>query len=502
MKLRKNFWVYIVCILLVLGIAIGEELTPSLNILAILESEDVLKAVVYTTIDGNLQPGDFDAKLDGQSIQIAEVSSMNRSELGSTYLFVLDMPNTRNDFDKIKALAQSLIKQAGPNDNIGIMSIDSVSSKVSLVSSQEEAANTIEEIAFTRSANATFNTTIMEALEYLRTNGQTKARMCLIVLSACEQKTKTLGATDSEIENSVKQGDASIYCITLLSAKETSKEQINRANYLNSLARLSKGGIPLNATGKNDDQISTAFSQNEKRFFVLSIAPDQLHKNWGSKLSLSMRDHEHTLSDSMEIGDDVRNAFAKLPQSTSETADEDIVIDDGHGKFFDSLTTEVLLFCGAGVILLVLIIILIAMMMKNKKKHAQRNAFDIPAPDNTANDYGVGKTEVDDQPRIRITLTGIGESAGKNFKMDVRDGILIGRDNEEARVRLDHDKKLSRRHALITYASGVLRIEDLNSQNGTRINQEPDKIVSSRVLNQNDTFRAGHSEFRVNWTVE
>lgn len=510
MKLRKNFWVCIVCILLVFGIAIAEELNPSLSILAVLESEGTLKTVVYTTVEGNLQPSDFDAKLDGEPVSISEIPSLNRSEqLGSTYLFVIDMPNNKADLDKMKSLAKALVNQAGPNDNFGVMGIDSVASKTSLTSSKDSAANAVEQIEFSRSPNATFNTTIVEAMECLNTSAQVKTRKCLVILSTCETKNKTVGATDSVVESKVKEKIYSIYSVTLFAEKDISKERASRASYLSSLTKLSKGGLAISATGKNDDQVITAFSQNEKRFFVLTIAPNQLFWKEPKNLSLSITDNAHILSDSIAIGDDVRAAFANLPTLTPASTpggsvfpEQPTVTPTPPPPPPPPITLEVLLFCGAGLILLVLVIILITMTVKNKKKRQRISESTNPVPPDIVNDNGAGKTEVDDQPRVRITLVGIGESANKNFKMDVRDGILIGRDNEQARIRLDYDKKVSRRHALITYSGGFMRIEDLNSQNGTRINQEPDKITSSRVLNQNDTFRVGRSEFRVDWSVE
>lgn len=494
MKVGKIFWAWIVCILLVAGIAAADELAPILGILAATESEGTLNTVVYTTVEGNLQPGDFEAMADGQPAAVSEVSSLYRSEkIGSTYLFVIDMPGNKNDLEKLKSLAKELMGEAGTNDNFGVMGVDSTASSTSLTGSKEAAVSAVDQIVFSKSPNATLNTAVVQALECLQTNDQAKTRKCLVLLSACDTKNKTVGATDAEVEKAIQEKACSIYTVALLAEKDNSKERINNASYLGSLSRMGKGGLPLSVKGNEVGEAVADFSQNEKRFFVLALTIDQFQGKRPAKLNLSIKDNGRVLSDSMDIA---QGAWAQASPTPVPTATTEPKVVSAAIPF------EVWLFGGAGLVLVALIVILISLTMKNKKKRQQKNEITNPVPADVLNGAGQIKTEVDNQQRVRITLTGIGETTNKNFKMDVRDGILIGRDNEEARVRLDYDRKLSRRHAVITYAGGFMRIEDLNSQNGTRINQEVDKIVSPRVLNQSDTFRVGRSEFRVNWTVE
>jgi DNA-binding winged helix-turn-helix (wHTH) protein len=64
---------------------------------------------------------------------------------------------------------------------------------------------------------------------------------------------------------------------------------------------------------------------------------------------------------------------------------------------------------------------------------------------------------------------------------------VIGRD-EEAAVRID-SPGVSRRHARIVVESGVARLEDLGSKNGTYLREE--KLVGARELADGDTFRLG-----------
>jgi len=67
--------------------------------------------------------------------------------------------------------------------------------------------------------------------------------------------------------------------------------------------------------------------------------------------------------------------------------------------------------------------------------------------------------------------------------------VVIGRGNE-VELRLDH-ASVSRRHATIRVDDGVVRIADLGSHNGTRVNGEA--VSEARVLASGDVATVGTS---------
>src|SRR4051812_30819784 len=71
--------------------------------------------------------------------------------------------------------------------------------------------------------------------------------------------------------------------------------------------------------------------------------------------------------------------------------------------------------------------------------------------------------------------------------------VLVGR--QEADVRLD-DSQVSRRHArLIPTEGGGLAVEDLDSTNGTWVNDE--RVASRRNLVDGDLVRFGETVWRI-----
>jgi predicted component of type VI protein secretion system len=73
--------------------------------------------------------------------------------------------------------------------------------------------------------------------------------------------------------------------------------------------------------------------------------------------------------------------------------------------------------------------------------------------------------------------------------VDVRDGLLLGR-VAPCDVVVD-DTKASRRHARLHVEAGVAEIEDLQSSNGTLLNDKP---VERRMLRDGDRIRIGKTE--------
>lgn len=83
-----------------------------------------------------------------------------------------------------------------------------------------------------------------------------------------------------------------------------------------------------------------------------------------------------------------------------------------------------------------------------------------------------------------------GPLAGQRF--DVMGTLELGR--EAAGVALGFDSSASRRHAMVAPAAGGLQLTDLNSTNGTFVN---DQRVQSTTIRPGDIVRIGVTSFRV-----
>ena len=83
-----------------------------------------------------------------------------------------------------------------------------------------------------------------------------------------------------------------------------------------------------------------------------------------------------------------------------------------------------------------------------------------------------------------------GEAAGTEFELN-RPNVSIGR-GREAHWSFDDDA-MSKEHAALEFANGRIRLRDLGSRNGTRLN---DSEVRAGDLKNGDRFQLGQHVFQ------
>jgi FHA domain len=88
-----------------------------------------------------------------------------------------------------------------------------------------------------------------------------------------------------------------------------------------------------------------------------------------------------------------------------------------------------------------------------------------------------------------------GASTGISFRVGPA-GLTLGR-SVSGPGRIDGDQFLSGEHARVAWNGGRLYVEDLNSSNGTLVNDQP---VSSAYLNDGDVITIGWSQLQVELT--
>ena len=96
--------------------------------------------------------------------------------------------------------------------------------------------------------------------------------------------------------------------------------------------------------------------------------------------------------------------------------------------------------------------------------------------------------------KIVVVLVQSGPLKGHKYFVKSDSKILIGR-SDEANIRIGYDDFCSRRHALVYWEGNACFVEDLNSTNGTFIN---DKRIHGKVeLHNKDIIGLGETELLV-----
>ena len=99
--------------------------------------------------------------------------------------------------------------------------------------------------------------------------------------------------------------------------------------------------------------------------------------------------------------------------------------------------------------------------------------------------------------KLRVTLTQIGVDAEQKYTAEMSQTLVIGRSSRSARLVIAKDPTISGIHAKLTYDGNALRIEDLKSANGTKINGV--KTTVPTVLHSDDVLTFGKTSLRITW---
>jgi hypothetical protein len=92
------------------------------------------------------------------------------------------------------------------------------------------------------------------------------------------------------------------------------------------------------------------------------------------------------------------------------------------------------------------------------------------------------------EPRLRVERA-IGHHPGDEY--DIGPGAVIGR-GSQVEIQIE-DPYASSRHTRLVRQAGVVIVEDLDSTNGTFLNEEP--LVGAQPLQLGDRIRIGDTEF-------
>lgn len=96
--------------------------------------------------------------------------------------------------------------------------------------------------------------------------------------------------------------------------------------------------------------------------------------------------------------------------------------------------------------------------------------------------------------KLVFVLVLSGPLRGHKYLVKSDSKILIGR-SDEANIRIGYDNFCSRRHALLSWEKSTCFIEDLNSTNGTFVNNT--RIDGKAELKNGDIIGLGDTKFLV-----
>jgi hypothetical protein len=163
----------------------------------------------------------------------------------------------------------------------------------------------------------------------------------------------------------------------------------------------------------------------------------------------------------------------------------------------------------AVIVVIAVIVVVIVISMKKKRKvefeqaddavlnkFANRDAVDYSATemmDSGAVDDGNTVAILDQISTYQMVLTDV-NSPTKSFRVPLNNSVTIGRKRELCNLVLDYDTSVSGRHCEISARGGKFYVKDLQSKNGTYINNS--KVLSETEIFSGNILKIGRLEMK------
>lgn len=492
--------------------------------------------------------------LDGTPLSYS--GELLTEEIPTAYYVMLDISGSiRPDyFSAAKEQIAVIAEQMNENDQLTLITFGD---RVSIcLSASQDSASVTEALAPLSARDA--NTCLYEALhtgvEYVKASSDGRRQIMLIVSDGL-QDTGSIGITQQEIESQLEQVSIPIYAFCAGHADRSSQEELGRFaratggaafsfrpdnaaqvwsewnSYLKDCRVLCYQAQSNRADGAehtflfklsetnraesfshslcitdwlpdNDPPRVTGFSYDAAGNTVaLAFSESVLHaaeagsyriikgeKSWAIDSVTQDADGNYLLS----LPDDLTPGEYQLILSgiTDDSMEENLLNADALSfrrplRFSDFLPFIL------GIIVLVLAAVLI--YWKKHSRTAQKIEYEIkhvPAAERIVIDAA---REEPDSAQLLVRILE-GAQAGQILELPLRSSSIWGRSSSMCDVCFE-DRRISKQHCVLEVQTGTVSVTDLNSQNGTYINDI--RLHSSQLLQKGDRLRLGDTILRI-----
>ena len=465
-----------------------------------------IDVVIYDPQEGQLEGKDFPLMLDQTSVPIEAISSLQSADVGTTWVFVVDLSvlGDGKNLDKTKTILNSILfgdgTALGPRDNAGIFTTGMIARDIVLTNDQRVLRVQIDSLTADAKSKQLYAKTA-EALNFLETGKDVQKRKVLVLLSNGVNETITDMKYD-ELTWIFKDTNTTVYTFALM--MNTDK---NRVESFNSLARYSTGGKYYTLTPSYDDmgdmQVQSLLS-NEKLFRCITANPGREGIK-GKSVSVGKTNNPNE-NDKAELAEAQQAQLSKaadeaIAAGTTPTPDPEtptpipetetpIPSPEPDHTILGFSTVQIGLIAGAAILVIAIVLALIIKNKRKQKNAAEESVYDIPE----------SKTEAAPQvpalDTLIVKLESVGTDEEKTYTSSMVDELIIGRVASKARLIVP-DPKVSSANSKLSYENRVMFIEDLDSLNGTLLNGM--KVTGKVVVHQQDVIRVGLTNLRISW---
>ncbi len=234
-------------------------------------SGDVLQLIFYSSAEEPPSLETLKASIDGQSLAIESVNTIDYADPGTTYLFLFDTNTavTERALPDMQTIAKGIVAKFGTMDNALIVPVGGEIDKKALSDDKDKINEAID--ALTRGSEKTdLYTSIASAIKLLEGDASLRPRRCLIVMADGLDNTAE-GVSTLEVSTLVSQSHVPVYAVALTYNTKT-PERIEAAKSISGIARLSPGGTSIllkNDGGSIQDAVDAILAQRGQTYLAV-----------------------------------------------------------------------------------------------------------------------------------------------------------------------------------------------------------------------------------------
>lgn len=321
---------------------------------------------------------------------------------------------------------------------------------------------------------------------------------------------KSLGYTKDELYTLIKDNPLPIYTIGCVNGKNN--EQMEN---MFALSRMTSAASFVLDDIENTLDI-TAIMKQDCEIVKLTIIPTPEAMDGSKKavkVSFSNAAVQNGLSADILMPQKQLEVMAEIPAESVVEETEETVEETVEAEIEDNILkkTNVFIFAGVALAVIIIVIIILICVFSRKKKKVTFESIDegvlreleknISEPEAktelihtpSSNDDGQTYMIWENKATYQVVLTDV-NSPMKSFQIPLSQSVVIGRKQEQCDIALDYEKSVSSKHCQINVRDGKFYIRDLQSANGTYVNES--KVLTETEIVSGNVIRMGRLKMR------
>ena len=430
--------------------------------------------------------------IDGTSLTTQTINRFGDTDEGTADIFLVDVSGSIKDSQlvQVKNAIKTWASNMKPNDRIAVVAFGE---NIETLTDFSGDINTISAAA-DKLTNKSHKTQLFGGISHALTLASRydtdlpKRKNIILITDGVNDYSG--GISENDLYASLKSSLIPVYSLWMShSLANTSKGKAT----INSVTEYS-GGKMYDMADKSIDTVYGWVKDNINNSYTVDfsydgIKPDNNSHKFSIKVAENGRVFENSVDFIMKTSEEKAHIYS-VSQSEDNNSEEN---DDSKNNFSWLIILAALILLAGGASVAIILFI------KNKNK--DEDSFIIPPIQTPPVQYTntmenktvqVGYTPASDDAKT-VYLTPV--SSGRPETVHITTSVLVGR-SSQCEFVIENDT-VSGKHAVITYSSSKLYIDDMGSVNGTLVNGRLVNTVTE--LKNNDLVTFGNEEYKISF---